>query len=477
MNSEVDPSSIEERIRLFVRQKELVSAGDNLLLAVSGGADSVCMLYTLNEIKEELGISLYVAHLDHGLRGKESAGDARYVAELSQKLGIPAKVEKRDVKAYQKEKGVSLEEAAREVRYAFLKEIADSFGCSKVAVGHTRDDHVETILMHIIRGSGTRGLKGLESLTDWRLPNGESLTVIRPLLSLGREDTQVYCQLKGVEPRMDSTNLSPSLFRNRIRLELLPVLRRYNQQIERAVLRLSKIISGDIDFVDKGAACLKGEVVYKHKGIYMFRKESLKELHPALKRGIVRLVLEEIYGSLKDVEARHVEEIMAALDLPAGRSINLPDGVIFSVGYDDYMLGRELSTLVPFPVLEGESEIKLPGITELPGWQIETAITGTGALKEEPKDLTAYFDYEKTGKRLTVRQTKPGDRFYPLGLGGEKKLRRFMIDEKIPRSWRDNIPIVCSGKSIIWLVGYRIDERVKVTKDTKSILKIEFRRV
>jgi tRNA(Ile)-lysidine synthase len=472
----VDPSLTEECIRLFVKEKELVSKGENLLLAVSGGADSICMLYALNELKQEMDINLFIAHLDHRLRGKESADDARYVASLAKELDIQVRIEKRNVKAYQKKKGISQEDAAREVRYAFLKEAADSFGCSKVAVGHTRDDHVETILMHIIRGSGTSGLRGLEPLTDWRLPDSGNLTVIRPLLSLSREDTQAYCQRKGIEPRMDSTNLSLSLFRNKIRLELLPVLNRYNPQIEGALTRLSEIASDDIDFIDKGAIYLKDEVIYTHKGVYMFRKESLKELYPALKRGIVRLVLEELYGSLKDVEARHIEEIIAALDLPAGRSINLPDGVIFSVGYDDCMLGRELSTLVPFPPLQGEREIKLSGITELPGWQIETAVTGIEALKEEPKDLTAYLDCGKTGKRLLVRQAKLGDRFYPLGLGSEKKLGRFMIDEKIPRHWRINIPVVCSEKQIIWLVGYRIDERVKVTKDTASILRIEFRR-
>ncbi len=461
---------------MFIKENRLVSKGESLLLAVSGGADSVCMLYILNELKEELGISIYAAHLDHGLRGEESEGDARYVAAMCKELGIEAKIESINIEVYQKEKGISQEEAAREVRYAFLKETAIAFGCTKVAVGHTRDDHIETVLMHIIRGSGTRGLSGLKPLADWRLPDGESITVIRPLLSLGREDTQAYCQRKAVEPRLDSTNLSLSLFRNRIRLELLPVLRRYNPQINQALLKLSDIAGDDIDFIDKGADCLKDDLVYKQKGVFILKKEDLVELHPALKRGIIRQVLEEIYGSLKDVEARHIEEIIDTLELPAGRSIDLPDGVVFSVDYDKYMLGRELSAVVPFPALDGESEIIVPGRTELPGWQIEATLTGAEALKEAPKDLTAYFDYQETGKRLTVRQTKTGDHFYPLGLGNEKKLGRFMIDEKIPRSWRKSIPVVCSEKHIIWLAGYRIDERVKVTGKTKEVLRMRFKR-
>ena len=198
MNPNSNPPSAEERILLFIKENRLVSERDSLLLAVSGGADSVCMLYALNELKRELGISLYAAHLDHGLRGKESAEDARYVADLCKKLGIKARIGKQDVKAYQREKRISQEEAAREVRYAFLKEAAAEFGCSKVVVGHTRDDHVETVLMLIIRGSGTRGLSGLKPMVDWRLPDGESVTVIRPLLSLGREDTQACCQRKKV---------------------------------------------------------------------------------------------------------------------------------------------------------------------------------------------------------------------------------------------------------------------------------------
>ena len=212
----VNKLPLEQRVRSFIQEHNLVSNGQALLVAVSGGQDSVCLLQVLHQLQSELGIKLHIAHLDHQLRGKESDGDARYVAGLAKRLGIPFTIEKGNVREYQKEHGISLEEAAREVRYKFLAEVAAAIDADRVAVGHTLDDHVETILLHLIRGTGTRGLRGLQPVTRWGTAE-KGLTVVRPLLEVRRDETARYCSSHRLRPRQDASNLSLAPLRNRVR--------------------------------------------------------------------------------------------------------------------------------------------------------------------------------------------------------------------------------------------------------------------
>ena len=471
-------TKLEQRVLRFIQGKYLVSREQQLVVAVSGGPDSVCMLHILVHLRNELGIGLHVAHLNHQLRGADADADARYVADLSQQLGIPATIEQSNVPAYQARQRISLEEAAREVRYNFLAQVAGSIGAEQVAVGHTVDDHVETILMHLIRGSGTRGLRGLQPLSRWQSP-GSSLTVIRPLLQVSREETADYCQRHQLAPRLDTSNLSLSPLRNRIRHQLLPLLQSYNPQVAEALLRTARIASDDLAFLDTEAARLWGEVAEKRGETIILGKERFLQLPPALKRHLLRASIEDLLGNLKDIETRHIEEIMDALNKPAGKRISLPDGLTFSIEYDRYLLGSDPAALSPLPVLEAESPLKIPGKTRLPGWHIEAQLTDATATREKceaANDFTACFDFNKTGGKLTVRRRQPGDRFQPLGMTQPKKLNEFMIDAKIPRAWRQRVPIVCSPNHILWVVGWRIDDRAKVTDSTERILCLKFKR-
>ncbi|GAJ10733.1 unnamed protein product, partial [marine sediment metagenome] len=216
LKGEGSQDSLEQRVLRFIRDNQMLSSQQNLVVAVSGGPDSVCLLHVLVELRRELDISLHVAHLNHQLRGSESEADAQYVTELAQRLSIPATIEQREVKAYQVQQRISLEEAAREVRYAFLDQVAESVGAGQVAVGHTVDDHIETILMHLVRGTGTRGLRGLQPYTPLEYL-GHSIAVVRPLLAISRHETASYCNHHHLEPRLDVSNLSLSPLRNRIR--------------------------------------------------------------------------------------------------------------------------------------------------------------------------------------------------------------------------------------------------------------------
>jgi tRNA(Ile)-lysidine synthase len=471
------PPTLEQRVLHFIRENHLVLSQHKLVVAVSGGSDSVCLLHILVKLREELDIRLHVAHLNHQLRGDESKADAQYVSELAHQLGIPATIEERDVKSHQAQHHISLEEAAREVRYAFLAEVAKSIGASQVAVGHTIDDHIETILMHLIRGTGTRGLCGLQPSTEWQLRQNEnSLTIIRPLLQISRQETANYCHDHKLSPRLDASNLSLSPLRNRIRHQLLPLLKSYNPRVAEALLRTAQIATDDLAFLDEESARIWDKIAQEQEDTIILDKQKFLELPPALKRHLLRVAIEKRLGTLKDIETRHIEGIMAALTKPAGRSINLPGGLSFSIEYNRYLLAPRAAALSPFPKLEAEFPLKLPGETSLPGWHIEATILSRGQMTEKNNDFTAYFDLDKTGDKLVVRSRQPGDRFQPLGLSQPKKLGEFMIDAKIPRAWRQRIPIVGSLSQILWVVGWRIDERVKITEETKKVLRLKFER-
>lgn len=405
-------SSPEQKVLAYVRGKDLVSSGEKIVAAVSGGPDSVCLLYILSGLREELGIELHVAHLNHQLRGAESDADAAYVAGLARRLRIPATIESRDVRAYRAQHRLTLEEAAREVRYNFLAGVAEQAGSEKVAVGHTADDHAETVLMHVIRGSGTRGLLGLLPVSRWP-SSGHSLTVIRPLLELSRQDTVAYCQMHHLKPRTDTSNLSAEPFRNRIRRHLLPELRKYNPQITEALLRLARTSMEDMDYIENEAHRLHGKVLKIETGSVVIDKQSLLALPPALQRQLLRSSIESLLGNLKDIEAVHIEDIIAALDKPAGKVIGLPLGLNFTIEYDRYVLAPDAASLCPFPALENEIELRVPGKTDVSSWRVTAAIASPSPAEATEKDADRLFRLlrlcpsSQTGDRAVPPSRRP----------------------------------------------------------------------
>lgn len=463
----------EAKVLDFIRQFNLVPGSGRLLVAVSGGPDSVCLLHILSILRNELKVDLHIAHLNHRLRSEESDGDARYVSGLAERLGIPCTVGEIDIEKFRSSHGGSMEEAAREARYGFLADTARSVGAEATAVGHTRDDNIETILLHLVRGTGTRGVTGLKHKTVWR-SGGQSVTIIRPLLGLTREETARYCRENRLEPRLDSSNLSLSPLRNRIRRQLIPLLESYNPRVGDALLRTARTAVDEMEFLESAAAGAWGSVAQRYENTVTFDKAGLKKLPPAIQRHLLRQAVEKIYGSLKDIEMRHIDIILDAMQLRSGKRLSLPGGMVFAVEYDKYLLCAEESALSPLPGLEGEHEITVPGETVIPGWRILANVQESGQPVEDGEGFTARFDFEKTGNRLRVRSRREGDRFQPLGMAQTKKAGEFMIDARIPRSWRERIPVVCSPDQIIWLAGWRIDDRVKVTAGTSRVLKLEF---
>lgn len=468
--------TLQKQVAEFIQEHRLLLPGEKVVVAVSGGADSVCLFHILLQLKESLAIELHVAHLNHRLRGAESDADATYVAGLARNFGVPATIRAEDVATYRREKGISLEEAARELRYMFLARVVKEVGASKTAVGHTRDDAIETILLHLLRGTGTAGLRGLTPASILRFSKDtEPLHIVRPLLKVNRKETIAYCQQQRLYPRSDSSNLSVEFFRNRIRLELLPLLRTYNPGIDDSLLRLATIAGDDANFIEEQVATLWNGLAEEQDAIIYLDATKLTHLPPALQRQMFRKAVEKLKGNLKDIEADHIEAMLAFLKKPAGKKLNLPQGLELFTEY-----GRLVLTSLPdfpchLPSLQGVFRLNIPGETVIPGWRVTATILDS--LRSKVDNFSANLDFDKCGAELVVRTRQPGDRFQPLGMTEVKKLQDFMVDSRIPRAWRDRIPLVCSSDQILWVVGWRINDRVKVNIDTKHVLHLKFERL
>jgi len=451
-------ATIKDTIRLH----DMVCSGDRIVVAVSGGPDSVCLLSALHALSAELGISLHIAHLDHQFRGAESSEDAAFVAELSHRMSLPASIEKIDVPAYCRERGLSAQAGAREVRYAFLHRIARSVGASRIATGHTADDQAETLLMRIIRGAGTSGLAGIPPVRG---------SVIRPLIRVTRDDVLDYLRVAGLSSRSDSSNANTVYLRNRIRRDVLPLLRKFNPRIVETLAREASLLRDE----DKALRALLDErlpaVCFREQNRVVIQNNSFSGAPPALKRRIMRHAAELAGRDPAGISSVRIEEALAFMaHAQSGRSMHLAPGIILAREYDRF--------LVTTAAVQGavRRELAAPGVTSVPEFGLDVCIRGLeqgGAPSDKNYRWQAVFDYDKIRAPLTVRNRIPGDRFCPAGMGGRhKKVHDFFIDEKVPRLERDRVPLLCAGDDILWIIGYRTDERFLALGGTERRLTI-----
>jgi tRNA(Ile)-lysidine synthase len=289
---------------------------------------------------------------------------------------------------------------------------------------------------------------------------------------------EAYCRETKLDFCTDVTNKSLSSTRNRIRLKLLPILKQdYNPQINDALDRLSKLAAEEVGFIEAEANREAALLVTVRNDLITIDRQALLKLHPALRRVVLRQLLVNALNSSKDVESVHVEAMMELAEGRPGRSIDLPDGLGFAAGYGELQLGRDLSQAIPLPVLDGQHRLNIPGVTVLGGWRVTATIdeASESTLDSQGIDpLVAVMDWETAGSELRVRCREAGDSFRPLGLDGDKKLKDFFIDEKVPRLWRDRVPVVVNPVRIVWVAGYRLDDRVKINPATRRLLRLEF---
>ena len=444
-----------------------------MVLGVSGGPDSLSLLHALHRLSLDLGLSLHVAHFNHGLRADASDADAEYVASQTETLHLPFSTAKEYVKSRAKGHSRSLEEQARDARYDFLARVAHEQDASGVAVAHTADDQAETVLMHLIRGTGLRGLRGMFPVVETQSVSRLELKLFRPLLSVDRQQTEDYCRALGLAPRIDHTNLLPETLRNRIRLELLPTLRQYNPRFSDALLRLADSAALDLSFIESRVAEIWPDAVEEMAGGLSISRSKLSEIHPALRRRVLSQALESVSGGPLDIEGVHVISLESLLTGDTGSELDLPKGVRASLGYDHLTLTRT-HTPPPTPLPREEQPITVPGETLLPGWRITATIEEAASCENTPNPYSALFDMDRLSESVTVRRRRDGDRFTPLGMSGSKKLQDFLTDAKVSRNHRDSIPIVLSGNKIIWVVGHRTADQAKLTSTTLHTLRLIF---
>ena len=458
-------------------------AGGNRLLvvAVSGGPDSMALLHSLLAFRESADLRIHVAHLNHDFRGEVAVEDARFVAAVARRLGLPATVEKADPADFQKRMGISsYEDAAREIRYQFLAGVVKDASASAAALGHTADDLAETVLMHIIRGSGVHGLRGMMERSTWSSRTGsDEVALFRPLLGVTKRETAAYCRSRGIIFREDPSNLLMRFTRNRVRHELLPAMRSYNPRIDDALIRLARSASLEVDYLDQEVAKVWSSAARQEGNSIALDAGFLASMHPLLQRLVFRQAYGKIAGDTRRLEEVHLRDMVDFIGAPPGKVLDLPRGIQLSTGYRQLFLGRPADVPCPFPPLEKEHELLLPSssqekLTKIRGWSISASILPSQKGMPGNEPFTAWLDREAIGNVLTVRTRLPGDRIQPLGMRGEKKLQDFYVDEKVPRTWRDRVPLVVTERGIAWVVGYRVAEWARATGDTRPVLKLRF---
>jgi tRNA(Ile)-lysidine synthase len=450
-----------EKVKEWIDKHKLLRQGDTIIVACSGGPDSLALLHILDTFRLEYNISLVVAHVDHMLRGEESAMEAAFVVDFCAKRNIICYHKAIDVPQFIKETGISGEEAARIVRYQYLRQIAKKLDGAKIATGHHRDDQAETVLMNMLRGAGSSGIRGMQPV------NGD---IIRPLLSVSRAEIIAYCKKEQLDPKFDSSNFELNYLRNRIRIHLLPELeKQYNSAVKDSLCRTATIVGDEHDFIQHTAKSIWIQVVKEQENGLFITAEQMKSVHIAVIREIFRQAIEKKQGSLRGISFYHVETLIEMLfNGRVGSILQLPGGLTIHKTYDGLYLG-ERPLALPKKVEYSGQELLLPGITQISelGIQIIAELTDTPA-KNQSK--VAVFDLDDLSLPLFVRIRQRGDCFQPLGFKGTKKVKDYFIDEKIPRELRNSIPIICDVQGIIWIGGYRQSQRGNITDKTKRFL-------
>ena len=463
-----------QKVLSYVNQHHMLTQGDGVVAGVSGGADSVCLLFVLRKIQESLGGKLYVAHVNHGLRGEEAVADQEFVRCLCEEWELPFYLKSVDLREIAREKKMSEEEAGRMVRYDFFRQVAEETGAAKIAVGHNANDNAETLLFHLIRGSSLKGLGGILPVQG---------AVIRPLLCVKREEIEQYVEENGLRFCMDKTNLEDTYTRNRIRHRLLPLMEEMNPEAVEAIGRAAKDCAEAADFLEAEAkeAVSKFVIIDPDFKQLEVRQEAFEVLYSAVVDELLMQALAMVSGSRKDIGGVHIGALRALQAGETGKSLNLPYGVTAENQYGTLVFHKKGSR---GKAMEYEATLALPeskeedtaGEISLPnGDKIQYAIENyEKSMKIHKNRYTKWLNYDIIDSTLRFRTRRTGDWIQVFAESGRKKLKDYLVNEKIPRSERDKLVLLAEGNEILWVVGYRLSEKVKVKENTKRILKLTY---
>ena len=476
-------SEFEEKIYGYIVKEKLFEYGDKCVVGVSGGADSVCLLNVLSELKEKLGITLYAVHVNHMIRGAEADSDESYVKECCKKLGIPFKAFHIDVPSLAKEEGLTLEEAGRNARYEAFDKAGDMFGIKdyKIAVAHNKNDLAETVILNMARGTGISGIKGIP------VKRGN---IVRPLLCVKRDEIEAFLNDSGIKYRTDSTNLSDEYTRNKIRHNIIPELSEINSQ---AVLHIGNLAEKASEY-DRYVKSRVEEFIIKNvaeKSLISGKKvievgiNVLKQADNLIENLVILKLIEMAAGSCKDIGESHIDEIKKLYESKSGSLIMLPYGVRVLNNYGSLQFSAEKTD-------KTANKDRTEAGTNINGWSIlvdkpdvYTLPKGFGNIKIEifdkpvnidltKKEYTKFVDYDKIQNGITIRNFMEDDYIVIDAFGHTKKLSRLFSSCKIPSEERLHIPLVVSGHEVIWAVGVRLGENYKISENTKKIIKFEY---
>lgn len=448
--------SLYETVYKLITAHDLIPHGARVVVGVSGGADSVFLLHALKYAQERGAcFTVISAHFNHGIRGKAADDDERFVKELCESLGVECVTSRADVPAFARDNGYTEEQAGRLLRYKFF----ESLSPDRIAVAHHMDDQAESVLMHIIRGSGLRGLCGMSPITG---------KIIRPLLYIRRSEIEAALSEQNIPYCTDATNFEPNAVRNRIRLNVIPYIsREINPGFTKNLCSMSRRLSEDEaylwDLAEKELAGLKTDVSGNGVG---YLRQGILELPPPIRYRAISSALQSV-GATADIEERHIDLLVEFLSAGTGKELDLPhsrvrieyDSIVFMPYGETVGTGKER---VPFPTDKP---------TEFMGYEFSPD-TVTGCVYER-EEFTAYMDADKLPEHLELRTRLPGDRFFPLGIQGSKKLKDYFIDRKTPRPLRE-VPLIADADTgeILYVTGHTVSERVRVTDRTERMLRV-----
>jgi tRNA(Ile)-lysidine synthase len=454
--------SLESRFLHTVDCHRMFQAGQRVLVAASGGADSTALLHLLVRLARSTDMEIQVAHLDHGLRGTDSEADRAFVESMAERLELPLTVQV--LPARESGEGPLSEGRARELRYRFLEESADQMNAHRIATGHTRDDQAETVLLNLLRGAGARGLAGIPPVRG---------RYVRPLLDAPRSEVEDWLHQQGLSWREDRSNQDRRFARNRVRHELIPVLEEgFRPGLRGRLAATAALLREDQALLQELAESRYQRLSSRSSGGVALDAAAVAALPEALARRVLRQAYREVRPSDHAPGARSVALLRSlaagsgpgAMDLPGGVEARREEGRLVLRNR-----GRQAS-LEPF-----EAQGAVPGRLAWPeaGIFLKMQEVDRGRLcsdiRHESREI-AHLDLGRTGRYLQLRSRRPGDAFYPLGLGGRKKLQDFLVDARVPRRQRDRVGLLTAGGEVAWLVGHRVDDRFKVTDATRRVL-------
>jgi len=452
-----------------IEANRMLRDGDKVIVGVSGGPDSMCLLHVLLRLRERFSLKLIAAHVNHGLRGKDADDDEKYVAEFCRRNDVEFRSIKEDIHRISAERNVSDETAGREVRYEFFEKLKSENAADKIAVAHNLNDQAETVMMRIMRGTGLEGLAGIKPVRDG--------VYIRPLLTCSRAEIEDYCSRNSINPRIDKTNFESIYARNKIRLELLPYIENnFNKDIISVLNRLAQSAKVDSEYLEQETEKKYKKYCKNKESKVIITKEAFLE-HEAVLTRLIRMAFSRVLGNLRNFERMHIYQVIELQGSGTGKKLMLPNGVAAFNNYGDisvYLQGEDEAAPV-----KADSEFKLGiGVNSIEELGLKVTVE-EHPFEEgccENSEFIKCFDASRVCGDITLRFRKPGDKFNPLGMAGSKKLKDIFIDMKVPQDKRDKTPLICFGDHIAWIVGYKTSNRSKADKSTKKIIKIRVER-